>query len=83
MGGILAHDGKGERGMSSSYPSHSSFWFPVILFSESQIPDSGSIGGGSRRIGPHTFCCCGKLGPWCGELGPGRLGPWLIGIGHT
>ena len=37
-----------------------------------------------RQIGPHTFWCRGKLGPWkmlLLQIGPWQIGPWQIG--HT
>ena len=35
-----------------------------------------------RQIGPRTFWCCGKFGPWCGKLGPDRFGPGRLGPGR-
>ena len=32
-----------------------------------------------RQIGPHTFWCCGKLGP--GKSGPSKLGLWCGKLG--
>ena len=32
-----------------------------------------------RQIGPHTFWCCGKLGPLMRQIGPRQIGPRQIG----
>ena len=75
MGGILEHDGKGKRGMSSSFPSHSSFWFPVILFLSRKFRILGLLGEVLDELGPTLFVAVATWAPGATNWAPAEWAP--------